>query len=534
MSQTAVAARRGERGFEVVRPEPATVRCAIYTRKSTAEGLDSEFNTLDAQREAGEAYIASQRSEGWACLPDHYDDGGFTGGNIERPALQRLLSDINEGKIDCVVVYKVDRLSRSLLDFARIMETFEKHGVSFVSVTQQFNTSTLMGRLMLNVLLSFAQFEREIIGERTRDKMAAARKRGKWIGGQPVLGYDIDRERKRLVVNDDEAALVRQVFRLYLDRRSLLDVAKELNRRGARTKSWVTKKGLRRGGRPFDKQTVRRIVSNVLYIGKVSYRDEVYPGEHEGIVDDETFQAARETLHHNGRTCGTTARNRHGALLRGLLHCASCKAPMTHNVTRKGRRLYRYYVCSSAQRRGWDTCPTKSVPAQEVEDFVVERIREMSRDLPLVQETLTQAVEAKASRKPELEAEQRRLGWELEKLSREARALVAALAEGKEAGTVVAECLVEIEEAIRRKETRATEVREELLAIERETVSEGDLKAALSHFDPVWDALFSRERARIIRLLIERIDWDREKESLEITFRLTGIRNLAAEAGTGR
>jgi len=190
------------------------VRCAIYTRKSTEEGLDQEFNSLDAQREAGESFIQSQHGEGWVCLPERYDDGGYTGGNMDRPALKRLVADIEGGKIDCIVAYKVDRLSRSLLDFARIMETLEKHSVSFVSVTQQFNTTNSMGRLMLNVLLSFAQFEREIIAERTRDKIHAARRKGKWTGGHPLLGYDVAPDGGRLIVNEDEARRVAAIFEL--------------------------------------------------------------------------------------------------------------------------------------------------------------------------------------------------------------------------------------------------------------------------------------------------------------------------------
>jgi site-specific DNA recombinase len=205
------------------------VRCAIYTRKSTEEGLEQEFNSLDAQRESAEAFIRSQTHEGWTCLPDRYD-GGFTGGNMERPALQRLLADIRAGKVDCVVTYKVDRLSRSLLDFARMMETFERHRVSFVSITQQFNSATSMGRLVLNVLLSFAQFEREIIAERTRDKMAATRRKGKWSGGTPVLGYDLDSRGRRLHVNADEAERVRAIFALYLEHQALLPVVQELVR----------------------------------------------------------------------------------------------------------------------------------------------------------------------------------------------------------------------------------------------------------------------------------------------------------------
>jgi Site-specific recombinases, DNA invertase Pin homologs len=207
------------------------VRCAIYTRKSTDEGLDLDFNSLDAQRESAEAYIASQRHEKWLCISERYDDGGFTGGNMERPALKRLIADIEAGGIDCVVVYKVDRLSRSLLDFSRLMELFDKHAVSFVSVTQQFNTTSSMGRLTLNILFSFAQFEREIISERTRDKMSAARKKGKWVGGTPALGYDVDPKGGRLIVNDDEAARVRAIYDLYMDRKALMPVVSELERR---------------------------------------------------------------------------------------------------------------------------------------------------------------------------------------------------------------------------------------------------------------------------------------------------------------
>src|ERR1035438_4142276 len=261
------------------------VRCAIYTRKSTEEGLSQEFNSLDAQREAGEAFIASQRHEGWTLIPDAYDDGGFTGGNMERPALRKLMADIEAEKVDCVVVYKVDRLSRSLLDFARIMGTFEKRGTSFVSVTQQFNTTASLGRLTLNILLSFAQFERELIAERTRDKMSAARRKGKWVGGIPVLGYDVDPHGGRLAVNEDEAGRVRAIFDLYLEQRSLIAVARELNRRGWTTKVWVTKDGREHHGKPFTKSSLFRLLTNVIYTGQVNHKGTFYPGEHPQIVD---------------------------------------------------------------------------------------------------------------------------------------------------------------------------------------------------------------------------------------------------------
>jgi len=304
---------------------PAT-RCAIYTRKSSDEGLQQEFNSLDAQREAAEAYIASQKAEGWVCLPDRYDDGGFTGGNMERPGLQRLIRDIDAGKVDCVVVYKVDRLSRSLMDFAKIVEVFERQNVSFVSVTQHFNTTNSMGRLTLNILLSFAQFEREIIGERIRDKIAASRQRGKWTGGTPILGYDVDRSNggPHLAINPEEASRVCQIFELYLELGSLLPVVTELERRDWRNKAWTTRDGRTRGGLPFDKCRLYNLLTNVLYLGKVRHKDQVYAGEHEPIVSDALFARAQQQLQRNGRNGTVEHRNRHGALLRGLLYCKAC------------------------------------------------------------------------------------------------------------------------------------------------------------------------------------------------------------------
>src|SRR5665213_2995971 len=228
---------------DVPKPSVSRLRCAIYTRKSTEEGLDQEFNSLDAQREAAEAFIQSQLREGWIALAECYDDGGFTGANIDRPALTRLLQAVEAGELDCVVVYKVDRLSRSLLDFTRMLSIFEKHNVSFVAVTQQFNTSTSLGRLTLNILLSFAQFERELIGERTRDKMSAARRKGKWVGGCPVLGYDVDSAGGRLLVNESEAERVREIFALFEQYRSAILTLTYIERRGWTLKSWTLKSG---------------------------------------------------------------------------------------------------------------------------------------------------------------------------------------------------------------------------------------------------------------------------------------------------
>jgi site-specific DNA recombinase len=361
------------------------VRCAIYTRKSSDDGLQQEFNSLDAQREAAEAYIASQKAEGWVCLPEHYDDGGFTGGNTDRPALRRLLADIEAGKVDSVVVYKIDRFSRSLADFMRMMTVFEQHGVAFVSVTQAFDTSSSMGRLTLNILLSFAQFEREIIGERIRDKIAASRQRGKWTGGTPILGYDVDRSNgsPRLVVNAAEASRVRQIFDLYLELGALLPVVAELDRRGWRNKAWTTRDGRRRGGLSFDKCRVYNLLTNVLYAGKVTHKRDVYAGEHEAIVPVDVFQRVQQQLLRNGRNGAAEGRNRHGALLRGLLYCKACARVMSHTFTTRGNRRYRYYTCTNAVKRGRAACPSRSLPAAEVERVVLDQMRSIGQD-PLV------------------------------------------------------------------------------------------------------------------------------------------------------
>jgi site-specific DNA recombinase len=359
------------------------VRCAIYTRKSTEEGLDQEFSSLDAQRESALAYIKSQASGGWTCLKARYDDGGFTGGNMERPALQRLLADIQAGEVDCVVVYKVDRLSRSLLDFARMMETFEQHHVAFVSVTQQFNTAHSMGRLVLNVLLSFAQFEREIISERTRDKIAAARRKGKWSGGLPLLGYDVDPRGSKLVVNAEEAQQVQAIFALYLECGGLIATVQELERRGWKNKCWQTRKGHIRGGSTFTKGSVHHLLTNVVYRGKVKYKKEVHSGEHQAIVDSQVWQQVQEKL---SRQTRSRERLSSHALLKGLLHCRPCGAAMTPTYASKnGGRRYGYYVCTNALQRGRQKCPSRSLPRAAIDHWVVERLQGIAREADAMQ-----------------------------------------------------------------------------------------------------------------------------------------------------
>ncbi len=272
------------------------MRCAIYARKSTEEGLAQEFNTLDAQRESAEAYIQSQVHAGWTALPERYDDGGYTGANLDRPALRKLLVDVEAGRVDAVVIYKIDRLSRSLLDFARLMEVFERHKVSLVSVTQPLNTTSSLGRLTLNILLSFAEFERTMIADRTRDKMGAARRKGKWLGGMPVLGYDIAEAGGRLVVNPEEAARVKAIFASYLQHRSLGSALVDIQRREWTTKRWRTRDGNDRLGQPFTKIILHRLLTNILYIGKVSHQGAVYAGEQPPIIEDAIWNLVSEKL----------------------------------------------------------------------------------------------------------------------------------------------------------------------------------------------------------------------------------------------
>jgi len=353
------------------------IYCAIYTRKSTSEGLDQDFTSLDAQRESGENYIASQKSEGWVMLPTLYNDGGYTGANTDRPALQKLMSYIKNGGIDCVVVYKVDRLSRSLLDFTHLLEFFEKHTVAFVSVTQAFNTNTSMGRLTLNILLSFAQFEREIISERTKDKMGGARKKGRWVGGIPILGYDLDRINHKLVINPKEAAIVRELFDIYIKEKSLLRTAVMLNEKGYRRKAYTPPKGKTMGGQNFQTTTVQYIVKNITYTGKIKYAGVMYPGLHEPIISEELFQKAQEILVNNRVRREKIGHSKNMALLSEILRCKACDKVMFHTYTMRGKYKYRYYVCQSVQKQGSNSCPTRSVNAQAIEDAVIDCLRKM-------------------------------------------------------------------------------------------------------------------------------------------------------------
>ena len=354
---------------------PATVRklrCAVYTRKSSEEGLDMEFNSLDAQRESCEAYIASQRAEGWVLVRDHYDDGGVSGGTLERPALKRLLADIEAGRVDVIVCYKIDRLSRALMDFSKLVEVFDRNNVTFVSVTQSFNTTTSMGRLTLNILLSFAQFEREVIGERIRDKFAASRARGMWMGGTVPLGYDV--KDRKLVVNDAEAAVVRWVFDDFAAIGSAMKLARVLRADG------VTRKQ----GRAFTKVDIHKLLNNRLYLGEAVHKGKSYPGEHRAIVTPAQWDAAHVILKVNPRTRANSARNQTPALLHGLIFGSDGRAMSPTHTMRRGRQ-YRYYVSQSVLKGGASDGPVIArLPADAIETAVMDQVRALLRQPEII------------------------------------------------------------------------------------------------------------------------------------------------------
>jgi DNA invertase Pin-like site-specific DNA recombinase len=351
------------------RADASRQRCAIYTRKSSEEGLEQEFNSLSAQREACEAFIRSQQHEGWVLAKTRYDDGGFSGGNLERPALQDLIADIRAGRIDIVVVYKVDRLTRSLADFARLVELFDAEAVSFVSVTQQFNTTSSMGRLTLNVLLSFAQFEREVTGERIRDKIAASKKKGMWMGGNVPLGYDADE--RTLVINPAEAKTVRRIFALYRELGCVRQVKEEADRLGLRTKSSTTANGTERGGKPFSRGHLYALLSNPIYTGQIAHKGELHPGQQPALIDDETWSAIRDQLAANTSDHRRRAKAAEPSLLTGLLVDAQGERLTPSHAVKKGRR-YRYYISTALvtdagtdRARGW------RLAAREIEETVI-------------------------------------------------------------------------------------------------------------------------------------------------------------------
>lgn len=492
-------------------PRPAPKTVAIYCRKSTEEGLDREFNSLDAKRQSCEQFAASQRGEGWVVSPERYDDGGFSGGNTERPGLQRLLADVDAGKVQVIAVYKLDRMSRSLTDFVGLLQKLDAKQVAFVSVTQHFNTATPMGRLMLNILICFAQFERENTIERIRDKVAATKRQGRWCGGNLILGYDVAPGGRRLVVNEAEAEQVRAIFALYLEKRGMVGVIRELDARGWTNKEWTTAADHRRGGKPFIKSTLSRLLGDISYTGRIRYRGEIIQGEHPAIVDPAAFDQVQALLKELHRKGDPLARNQHHALLKGLLICAPCSCGMTYTWTKRDQRFYAYYTCANSRSHGADTCPMPNLPAADIERIAVDEIKAICCDPRLSGQVLTELAAQQAAERARLQEEVRQAEADL------AKARTVASRTGTD--------------PLRQAEGRLTFARAALASAKQATMSKAEALAALHSFEPVWAELSPPERARLLRLLVEKVLVDGQAGKVSFVFRAAGLAALAAAKG---
>lgn len=425
-------------------PQPQKICAVIYTRKSSDEGLEQSFNSLDAQREACENYIASQRSRGWILDPEHFDDGGFSGGTLDRPALKRLLRRTATGSINVIVMYKIDRLSRSLRDFLDLVECFEQQGVTIVSVTQSFNTQDAMGRLTLNMMMSFGQFEREATGERIRDQIAASKKRGMWMGGVVPLGYCV--ADRKLVIRDDEAAIVRKIFEGFVRYGSATILAKNLADEGATTRS----------GKLIDKGFIYKLLNNKLYLGLVVHKGNIYPGEHPAIISQALWDKVHAIMAESPHVRAGRVRSSTPALLKGLVFDSGGAAMSPTHTCRRGK-LYRYYTSQTLLKGGLSKVEVGRIPADGLETVVVNQLRGVFRAPKVVVATL-RAGRSKSDR-----------------------------------------------------------------------VDEADVRLALAQLDPMWDRLFPNEQARIVQLLVQRVDVTASGANIRI--RAEGLRSLAAEIG---
>ncbi|MCC6748837.1 MAG: recombinase family protein [Deltaproteobacteria bacterium] len=519
-----MSARRN--GSRASAPAPEVKRCAIYTRKSTSAGLDQEFNSLDAQREACEQYVRNQACIGWQLLPQHYDDGGFTGANLERPAFARLMQDVEAGKIDVVVVYKVDRLSRSLLDFAKVMDRFSRSGAAFVSVTQNFSTADAMGRLTLNMLMSFAEFEREMIAERTRDKIAASRRKGKWTGGIAPLGYDVvDR---KLVVNEVEAALVRRIYELYLDRRSAVAVAKALNAEHRTTKHHVAKNGNSHGAREWDKNAVLIVLASPIAAGLMSVGREVFEGEHQAIIGRDVYERVQFLLAEKGGMRTVHHGRNPEYILTGLLRCARCGKAFTPASNRRGEKIYRYYRCSTRDKKGKEACASAPLPAAAIEGFVVQRVREALADGKLLNAVADAAKARLESERKPLEDERAELPLKIAAVSTEGKRLVetASNVTGTARRLLDAK-LQDTGDKLGRLESRLVDVQRRLALLEDTELETQWVERCLADFDQIWDRLSNENRGRLVRAVVARVEVD--EPNGDVRAFLTDVAPSAAE-----
>lgn len=508
---------------------PKPIRCAIYTRVSTADQARGDFSSIDNQRARAEQVIATHAHDGWQVIDEHFDDCGISGGTIDRPALQRLVRAVKAGQVDIIVTYKLDRLSRALRDLLAIIDLLRDYDVALVSVTEPFDTTNSIGKAMLQLIGVFAELERGMISERTRDKVVAAIQRGQYVGGPIPLGYDIHPDGGKLIPNEQETEIVQAIFRLYLEKQSLAHTLRELHRRGWKTKSWTTKTGKLRNGSNFTKESLRRLLTNPRYIGKVKHDGQVYDGEHDAIVDKVLWTRVQKMLKNNAQASGAAVRNTQGALLKGIIRCSCCDSAMSHNHYQRKGRVYRYYVCIKAQKNGWATCPSKSLPAADLDAFVVERLKGMGKNPELVEQTLKAARKQHAEHLKVLRASLKRHLDERDRLQTEELDLLKVRMEGGDARTSVAQRMAEIEARTHELDSAIANAEEEIEVAERMSLDPDDLRRAIEAFDGIWDVLSPRERAHVVRLLVERVEFNGETGKVSVTFRPLGARLLLDE-----
>lgn len=495
-----------------------TIPVAIYARKSTDALLEREVHSLSVQRDSAESFIQSQQHRGWKCLDEHFDDNNISGATLERPALKRLKKLILKGKVKVVVINRLDRISRSLSQFLELTEFFDEHDVSLVSVTQNFNTGDSMGRLMVQVIMSFAEFERSLIRDRVKERMQAAKRKGRFTGGHPILGYNIKPEGRALEIDEMEATRVREIFKLYLNLESVKGTANELKKRGWKNKLWITRAGKPIGGSDFSTTGLHNLLRNPIYIGKVKVEDELVDGQHEAIVDTKLYNKVQQQLSNNCMHEGNLKRNSSSSLLKGLLVCTCCDAPFTPNFTKKKNRTYRYYTCHRKRSEGANACPSPNLPAGEIESLVVEQLFTIGSNKDL-QDSVYSQLKALVSEKTTQQTQEQKVArQQLDRINRElttSRELEAPLS------------------LIRHLELKQNEAESVLEDKHRNLIKlpkKAQVADTLREIQSLWPSFTPEERCLFVRSLLHRVDYDSEGGKITLHFSENGFLPQSEEA----
>lgn len=502
-----------------------TIHCAIYTRKSTDENLHGDFTSLDSQAEYCRSFIKSREPEGWKPFEEAYNDPGFSGGNMDRPGLKKLISDAKQGKFQVVVCYKYDRLSRNTKDFLYILDVFDRCGVAFVSVTQPIDTTSSIGRLMRSILMDFAQFEREMIGERTRDKISAMARKGKWFGGRPILGFDINSETKKLVPNLEEVKQVQEMFETYLRTGSLAHTVKLLDEKGIRMKRWLAKNGVEKGGYKLHKVKLDSLLRNPVYIGNIRHNGSQYKGEHEAIIPEKLFNDVGDLLSRNVN--GQFKRpnrdvERHHFLLRGLVRCVHCDYAMTPNFAySKGHKFF-YYKCLSVVKLDKSACKVRSIPAKALEEFVFRRMEQLSQNQELVTRLVDEAQTHSKNELPDKLEEKRFVMAQFGRIKDQEDNIGKILAmEGPNSKRF--DYLMRQIDALQEQKEAANEklqaLEKEILDLESKTVDADVMRRNFESFHRVCSKLTPKELAELAQLLIKSVDFDGLASKIRIVYR---------------